>query len=282
MELKYGLFKSRILEEGRYSSRFTNSGTIQLHLEKICKAWRKYLEFHIARTSTLFNKGELPWLNTERAIVGSLAASIIRAFPNSIVLEESRVVKPGRDASESAIKAKGWGRCDLWASIEDKGAGDFSFYLEAKKSYHLWNVHNLQDFLLGWYGIGKMFRDYLKSHPQTLTQRSPYQKKRRHPHYVLGMLVAPLKKTESNYEEIREILKRVFEETHCLPTAEAKADWKRRHMARYPTVAIIITDPARRSPGFIASFTVLGASRDLVAKTAKSAGRLNGRAASLP
>lgn len=267
MELEYQSFKSDVPGDGRYRSRFAEPEIIQSRLAKICEAWETYLKFHIDRTEILFNKPELPWLNTERAIVSTLSSSIARAFPNSIVMEECRVAKPGRGGNSSAIKSKDWGRCDLWASINDK-AGDFSFYLEAKKSFHDWNVHNLGDFLLGKYGIGKMFRDYLKSHPQRLTQRSPYhQVHRRHPHYILGMLVTPLQKTESNYQEIRKILKCVFEDTHDLPTAEEKADWKRRHMARYPTVGMIVTDSAHRKPGFIASFTVLGATRGLVAKT---------------
>lgn len=274
MDLEYQIFKSDFEEDGRYRSRFAKPAVIQSHLKNICLAWKNYLQFHVARTANLFKESELPWLNTERAIVSSLAASIVRAFPNSVILEECRVVKPGRDGNLAALKSKDWGRCDLWTSIEDSAAGDFSFYLEAKKSFHCWNADNLRDFLLGWYGLGKLFRDYLKGHPQTLTQRSPYQEARRHPHYVIGMLVTPLEKTESDYGDIHKILKDVFEKTHDLPTAETMAEWKRRHMARYPTVAMTVTDSAHRQPGFIASFTVLGASRELVAKYGKKMKRV--------
>lgn len=272
MKFKTRIFKSEIRPEGRFGPRFADSEAIQSHMEQICLAWAKYLQSYVERTAEMFKQPELPWLNTERAVVSTLAASITRAFPGSIVMEESRVTKPGRQLRSLATKSKDWGRCDLWTSIKNKNAGDFNFYLEAKISPHICDTGNLQEQLVGWYGISRMFRDYMKSHREKLTQRTPYRTGRKHPHYIIGMLLTRLEANENNVDEIEEILRETFSKPRVLEmgreTAETSAPTKQRRMARYPTVAMTVVDPAGKNKGFVVSFTVLGASRGLTTQTA--------------
>jgi hypothetical protein len=104
----------------------------------------------------------------------------------------------------------------------------------------------------------------MKSNPKSLTQRSAYRndKERKHEHFIIGLLVTPLSPGEGDIEEIKKILGRVFENSHKLyvRAEETGADFRndRRHIARYPTVALILLDRNGVHPGAIASFTVLG------------------------
>jgi hypothetical protein len=227
----------------------------------------------------LFGKPELPWMNTERAIVSTLSSSITRKYPKSIVLEELRVIKPGRSQVELAKKAKDWGRCDLWVAIDaDKIADDkielFNFYLEVKVSPHRWNTDSLEDHLRSWYGLSKIFRDYMKSHPETRTQRSPYSKVRKHDHYIIGMYLTRLDFKEEEISDIEAILKDIFEKTQRLDLGKNANDAdgirKRRRMARYPTVALILNEENGIDPGFLAIFTVLGATNKLTTQNRHS------------
>ena len=269
MKLEHGVYQSkRSLKEG-YPSRFWNPESIQLCLERLCETWVEYLEHYTERAYELFQKPECPWVSTERAIVSTLAAAIMRKMRDAIVIEESRVLKPGNTASDR-------GRCDLWASVPTLTSDIplFNFYLEAKKSRQPKSSEALEKHLLSEYGISKLFRDFMKGDPNRLTQRSAYRndKERKHEHYVVGLLVTPLAPGKADIKEIKEILERVFEKLHKLYVqpekkgARFRDDW--RHMARYPTVALILSDPNGVHPGMIASFTVLGSTNSLSASGA--------------
>jgi len=275
MKLNPKIFKSKEPQDVSYASRFANHEEIQIHLEHICEAWAIYLQLYVQRTGEieLFGKPELPWMNTERAIVSTLSSSITRKYPNSIVLEELRVTKPGRNQVDIAKKAKDWGRCDLWVAIDaDKISADkiepFNFYLEVKVSpKKSWNTDNLEEHLRSWYDLSKIFRDYMKSHPKTLTQRSPYRKVRKHDHYIIGMYLTRLEFKKEEIYDIEASLKDIFEKTQVLDLGENANDAngikKKRRMARYPTVALILNEDSGKEPGFLAVFTVLGATNKL-------------------
>jgi len=275
MKLNWKIFKSNVPQAGSHAPRFANHEVIQLHLEQICKAWAKYLQQYVQRTGEkeLFGKPELPWMNTERAIVSSLSSSIIRKYPDSIVLEESRVPKPGRSQDVLAKKARDWGRCDLWVAIGKDKTGPFNFYLEAKVSPHNWNTANLKEHLSS-YGLSKIFRDYMKSHPATLAQRSPYRKQRKHEHYIIGMYLTRLEFKKEEVSDVKETLQEIFGKIQRLDVGgnanNSDRIIKQRQMARYPTVALILNDESGINPGFVASFTVLGATKKLTTQNRHS------------
>jgi hypothetical protein len=273
MKLEYDFYMSEPSLIERYAPRFSNPESVQLCLKVLCKTWVGYLQHYTERAYELFGRSECPWESTERAIVSTLAAAIMRKLPGSIVIEESRVLKPGKERDQSAKKPNDLGRCDLWASVP-KLTSDvpyFNFYLEAKKSLRPKNAKGLEEHLLSKYGISKLFRDFMKGHPRRLTQRSAYRndKERKHEHYIVGLLVTPLAPGVGDFKEMKKILGRVFENSHKLyvRTDEAGADFRndRRHMARYPTVALILFDPNGGRPGMIASFTVMGSTNSLSA-----------------
>lgn len=276
MKLEPHFYQSEPSNDERYAPRFWNPESIQLCLKILCNAWFEYLQHYTERTYELFQKPECPWESTERAIVSTLAAAIMRNLPGSIVIEESRVIKPGEKMVEGAKKTSDRGRCDLWASVPKLKSNFpfFNFYLEAKRSLRPKSSKALEKHLLSKYGISKLFRDVMKSNPKTLTQRSAYRndKGRKHEHYIIGLLVTPLAPGHRDIEKIKEILKRVFESTNKLyvRTKETRTDLHddRRHMARYPTVALILFDPKDERPGMIASFTVLGSTNSLSASGA--------------
>jgi len=171
-----------------------------------------------------------------------------------------------------ARKATGWGRCDLWVAIEtDKidaaKAEPFNFYLEVKVSpKKSWNIDNLEKHLRR-SGLRKIFRDYIKRHPETLTQRSPYGKVRKHDHYIIGMYLMRLDFKKEEISGIKSILKDIYEKTQNIYLGknanEADRIKKKRRMARYPTVALIHNEDSGKEPGFLAVFTVLGATNKL-------------------
>jgi hypothetical protein len=259
-----------------YAPRFSNPKSVQNCLNILCETWVEYLQHYTERAYELFKTSEYPWESTERAIVSTLAAAIMRKLHGSIVIEESRVIKPGEKMVEGAKKTSDRGRCDLWASVPSltPDVPLFNFYLEAKKSLRPKSSKALDTHLLSKYGISKLFRDFMKSNPKSLTQRSAYRndKGRKHEHYIIGLLVTPIAPGERDINKIKEILKRVFESSHKLyvRTEETRTDFHndRRHMARYPTVALILFGPNGERPGMIASFTVLGSTNSLSASGA--------------
>ena len=268
MKLVYEFYESKPSPKPRYAFRFSNSESVQDCLKILCETWVEYLQHYTERAHDLFHRSECPWESTERAIVSTLAAAIMRKFPGAIVIEESRVLKPGKMTEQNANKASDRGRCDLWASVPElrPDVPLFNFYLEAKKSLKPKIIKGLEKHLLSKYGISKLFRDFMKSSPESLTQRGPYRndKERKHEHYNIGLLVTPLAAGEKDIKEIKSILEHVFENLRALYVGTAKTD--RRHMARYPTVALILSDPNGERPGMIASFTVLASTNSLAAK----------------
>jgi hypothetical protein len=276
MKLENDFYQSKPSRIERYAPRFSNPKSIQLCLKILCKTWVEYLQLYTERTHGLFERSECPWESTERAIVSTLAAAIMRKLPGSIVIEESRVLKPGKNAEQSADKASDRGRCDLWASVPEltPDVPLFNFYLEAKKSLRPKSSKALEKHLLSKYGISKLFRDLMKSNPKSLTQRSAYRNDqgRKHEHYIIGLLVTPLAPVGGDVEEIKRIMERVFESRHKLYVRTKKTGAgfldDQRHMARYPTVALILFDPNGEHPGAIASFTVLGSTNSLSARGA--------------
>lgn len=276
MELKYDFYESEPSTRERYPSRFANPQSIQACLRTIGEAWAAYLNHYTERTSKLFHKSECPWTSTERAIVSTISAAIMRKMPDSIVIEESRVPKLGKTSEPGSKQTSGRGRYDLWASVPNltPDVPFFNFYLEAKKSLRPKNAKSLEKHLSGGYGISKLFRDLVKRSPEVLTQRSAYRndKNRKHEHYVIGLLVTPLAPAEGDIEKIKMTLKSVFEKLQKIDLRAKKAGISfrndSRHMARYPTVAVILVDREGKQPGTIASFTVLGSTNALSASGA--------------
>lgn len=279
MKLEHDFYLSEPSTIKGYPPRFANQRSVQRCLKTLCTSWVEYLQHYTDRTYVLFGGSECPWDSTERGIVSALAAAIMRNLPGSIVVEESRVLKPGKERDQRAKKPNDRGQCDLWASIP-KLASDvpsFNFYLEAKKSLKPKSINGLGTHLLSKYGISKLFRDFKKGHRKRLTDRSPYRndKKRKHEHYTIGLLITPLAPKERDINGIKETLGRVFENSHKLfvRPEETGSDFRndRRHIARYPTVALILLDPRRKHSGMIASFTVLGSTNSLLASASKRA-----------
>ena len=274
MKLEHRIYVSKPSAIAGYGPRFANQRSIQCCLGKICKKWFEYLEHYAEQTQDLFGKSECPWKEMEPAIVSTLAAAIMRKLPDSIVIEELRVVKPGKERKQSAKNKNDIGRCDLWASIP-RLVSDISlnFYLEAKKSYRPKNSKELEKHLSSKNGISKVFRDFMKGHRKRLTDRSPYRndKDRKHDHYFIGLLVTPLAPEMRDIDEIKEILEHIFEKRRNIYVQKEKTGEgyrnDRRRMARYPTVALIFLGP-NGEPGMIASFTVLGSTNSLSASGA--------------
>jgi hypothetical protein len=270
------IYQSKKAQDGEYGPHFNDQELIQTSLENLCKAWARYLQGHIEQTGRLFGEPAFPWLDNERAIVSTLSAAIVRGFRKSLVLEECRLKKPGRYSSQESNKSSDAGRCDLWASIPENEASciPFSFYLEAKKSVTPKTSLTLSDYLNTDRGISRLFNDYLKSNPGKIRKRSPYQslKDRIHPHYVIGMLVMPLKRTKSDlkdaalFAKIDDALSNVFEKGHAVKikgSSEGSESERRRRLGRYPTVALILA-PENDQTGMIATFTVFGATKEFL------------------
>ncbi len=271
MRIKPHIFKSTIPPDGPHGPHFARSKRIQKQLETICLHWSEYLCTYIETTSPLFGNPEIPWQNTERAIISTLAASIIRNSPGSIALEEARVAKPGQKQNDAANKAGNSGRCDLWINIPCEKSKAFTFYLEAKKVKRGKSAAGLLHFLHGRNGVSRIFRDYMKYHPGVLTKRSASQPKRDHSHYVIGMYVIPVDKAVTDFKEIEKVLHKAFETRRELKmgsSSRQSAKSKYRNMKRYPTVALCVIGDSLtdKQDGFIATFTILGATRDLWTK----------------
>jgi hypothetical protein len=255
------VFKSAVpLDTGR-PSHFVAPEVIQAALKNVCDAWVNYLQDYVDQTNNLFGKPVLPWKGTERAMVSSLAASVTRSFPNSLVVEEGRVT---RRVSK--------GRSDLWASIPrpTRAANRFSFYLEAKKSGRSIRTKALLAFLRSPMGVSLLYGDYGKSHRHPLSKLSPYARlrNREHQHYVICMLVTRLKAAPTDIPEITAILHQVFENKQLITlrnSGEGKLQKRRRGLERLPTVAVVVL-PDDGQSGMIASFTAFGSTSELLTK----------------
>ena len=246
-----------------YPSFFQNSDEIQACIKTICEKWRSYLEEYVKQTDLVFKTGsELPWENTERAIVSTLAASIIRSFDGSVLMEELSVDKNGNQ-----------GRCDLWASIPslNNRKTPFSFYLEAKKSSRKTGVRNASAYLKSDRGVSRVVNDYVKGNPARITKLSSYRKERerQHEHYVIGMLIIRLMQVEGIELNIGETLRGAFETRLSIALKRKRTEdvsIRKRRMGRFPTVAMAIFPDDKRRPGMLASFTVFGSTDSLMRK----------------
>jgi hypothetical protein len=258
------IFKSAVPVDTSHPSHFVAPEMIQSSLKKVCLAWVDYLQDFVDQTTKLFEAPELPWLCNERAMVSSLAAAIIRHFPNSIVVEECRVPR---------VRKAPWGRCDLWASIPDRShaGGRFNFYLEAKKSNFEITPDTLLDFLKSRWGMGRLIRTYTKNHAKPRSRLSAYidLTGRVHEHYVIGMLVTRLTAGKNVSATVRRNLHQFFENRQTI-----EVRWKRingvitrgkRNLGRFPT-AVVAVLPDDGNPGMLAIFTVFGSTRELLVK----------------
>jgi len=278
MKFEKHIFKSTPANNENFGPHFLKQEAIQSSLEEICNAWATHLRSHIEQTKNLPKGSMLPWEDNERAIVSTLSAAIIRKFPQSLVLEECRVKKPGRNSKQESGKSSDSGRCDLWAFIPELKVASkpVSFYLEAKRSRTSKTTNNLQDYLRTDRGISRLFNDYLKSNPGKIRKLSPYHNlnDREHPHYVIGMLVMPFERCSNDpkgddlYAKFDGILRDVFEKGHAIKVkgnGEGTESERHRRLGRFPTVALIFGSQDDRN-GMIATFTVFGATRDLLTK----------------
>ena len=259
------VFKSAIPVDTRRPSHFLAPEEIQSSLKKVCDAWVIYLQDYINQTAKLFETPEHPWALAERPMVSSLAAAITRQFENSLAVEECQVPKAG--------KAKR-GNCDLWVSIPDRSHDGrrFNFYLEAKKS-RLITPDELSEFLRSREGLSRLLRDFKKGKKRK-SPLSPYANlpKRKHEHYVIGMLVMPLKAEKKDSATVKGILQEFFQNGQKIQLRWKGSKKVKRDLGRLPTVAVAVlpeddaTLPAEDQPGMLAIFTVLGSSSELLAK----------------
>lgn len=271
----YVIWHSTSAEGEKYGPRFKNQSEIQNCLTEVSKAWLTYLEDYVTGTGELFKKPEIPWDRNEQVIVSTLAGAISRCFRESLVIEEFPVSKPSNQRLE---KKTDRGRCDLWASIPELKVGNqqFSFYLEAKKAITAKTPPMASAYLKTDRGIGRIFRDYLKSvagKSGKIRTLSPYrnlENRKKLNHFVVGMLVTPLKLRVPNSEdefplgEILEILKDNFDGRVKLKgISEGEGAIRARRLKRHPSVVLIVF-PTNRSTGMIASFTVLAATREFL------------------
>jgi len=281
MTFEYRIFNSKEAEAGKTGPHFREQGSIQAALEEICNAWATYLGSYVEQTKELFGQSERPWEDTERPVVSTLSTAIARGFPMSLTLEECGVEKPGRSSNPKSSKSTDFGLCDLWAFIPElkTATKSFSFYLEAKESKAPKTIDGLLGYLSTDRGVSRLLNDYLKASPGKIRKRSPYSELngRLHPHYVVGMLVMELDQRENDqptadvFARIDGVLRGVFEKGHQVKvkSSSAGAESERyRRLGRYPTTALILA-PFGEETGMIATFTVFGATKDLLANRNK-------------
>jgi hypothetical protein len=184
-----------------------------------------------------------------------------------LVIEERDVVKTGNK--------NGNGRCDLWATIPELyvASNQFSFYLEAKRSQSPKTTGTLHHYLNTDRGVSRLFNDYLKTTSGKIQKLSPYRslKDRKHPHYVIGLLVMPLERNPKDpsdvscYPGVDAILRDVFDHWHTIKTERSGIHERKRRLGRFPTTALIL-EPQNGHTGMIAVFTVIGATQELLNK----------------
>lgn len=264
VKLESKFFESMPAEPGSIGPRFKTQTAIQTSIKAICEKWTDYLKRYVEQTENLFAKAELPWMDTERAAVSTLSASISQSFKDSLVLEECRVPKPATSS--------GKGRCDLWAFIPELRVSKtrLAFYLEAKKTSAR-NDDVLVNVLKGKLGISKLFRDYSKVKPggQRLTHRVPYSKLRGREcdYYSIGLLIVELGLEIRRTDKVHDALQETFEGK--LPfkmkpiVAKGTPKTKSRRLNRFPTVALIVIPDDPNRNGMVAIFMVTGSTHKL-------------------
>lgn len=253
------VFKSAVPDDMRHPSYFRAPKKIQSSLEKVCDAWGSYLRDYVDQTAKLFKTPERPWTCAERPMISSLAAAITRQFENSLAVEECRVPKAG---------ISGRGSCDLWVSIPDRShaGGRFNFYLEAKKSKSERAPDEMSAFLGSRWGVSRLIRDFKKKKKRK-SPLSPYTNlpDRKHQHYVIGMLVTPLKAGKNDSPTIERTLREFFQNGQTIQLSWKGKKKVKRDLGRWPCVAVAFL-PDDGQSGMLAIFTALGSSRELLAE----------------
>jgi len=275
MILQSSIFKSAPHSDPEYGPWFKGHSSIQSSLAAICQSWATYLKAYAKETERLFGEPELPWMLKEGPVVSTLLASISRRYRNSVSVLELPVKKRGL---VKAGNRTGHGLCDAWISVPElrKFGGDFNLYLEAKILRELNSTQRLRGHLSGKYGIDKLFCDYQTSSGKRIRLTSPYTRKsgRVHDHFVVGLMVVPIHAASADLPAIKKQLAEVFGQRKRIQVRNANARVTRR-LPQFPTVALILVDQDGRHPGMIASFTVLGSTSELLAKSALATDSLN-------
>lgn len=241
-------YKSKILSSpSNKNSRFKNFDRITEQLENIGSNWADYLKQHLLVTEKLFGEPELPWNKNERVIVSTLAASIMRSNENALIAEELPVEK-----QSSLINGA---RCDLWAHIPSKNTEEFfNFYMEAKKLRKEIPIEKIQEILEGDLGIERMFLDNAKSRDGIINLKSAYTKERKHPHYVIGMIVIPMH-GEIGSNNIEKIFSDVYCQSHRIQEST-------RNMKKFPSIGIYLSEKKGNevTSSMFASLSIIGRS----------------------
>lgn len=234
------IFVSEKPSTSKIPYRFEDHDELQKKLTDICNNWNDYLKLYFENSQLLF-ENKMPWEQNERSVVSTLAASIARSSKRALITEEMPVPKPAKEVNGVEIKKTDKGRCDLWVvDLASKNNSPFCFFLEAKfaKPKH---IDDIENFITS-KGIGRIFRDYLKSlNGEKLTQKSPY--KFQVHHYIVSMLTVPFfseNNSDKDLTKIKDALKNVFnkDDSHPIKT-KGKSD-KSRKLFRFPTVALIV------------------------------------------
>jgi len=259
------IFRSDAPEIFTHKTRFKDHNQLQEKLVDICNNWFKYLRLYHDNSHLLFNN-KMPWMQNERVLVSTLAASIARSYPQALIMEELPVIKPAklRKEEESTVskgKKGDNGRCDLWVTnlkVKPEENEPLCIFIEAKKFRSPKQVDTIEK-LVSEKGIGRVFRDYAKCLTgNRITQRSPHKSPSHH--YVISMLTVPFICDENSAEDIKKIedsLRNIFngKKAHKI-TTEDKIE-KAKFLHRFPTVALIVK-PSFEYSGMLTIFTVLG------------------------
>lgn len=216
----------------------------QKNLLKLAKDWHVYLQKFLETTGHLFGASELPWLQNERVLVSSLAASIVSQNPMAIIAEEIPVTKLAGSSNK--------GRCDLWAHIPSTRGDSFNFYMEVKRC-KLTKTDDISAKLRGRGGISRMLDDYAKSRGGgNIDQRSPYVRNDRpHDHCVIGMICIPL--TGFDRQKIGAVKQQFCDSYKCIYET---ANNKGRKIQRYPSMGFVFASAS--GDAMLVGMTVLG------------------------
>lgn len=259
------IFRSDAPEIFNHKNRFNDHNQLQEKLVDICNNWYKYLRLYHDNSHLLFNN-KMPWMQNERVLVSTLAASIARSYPQALIMEELPVVKPAKPRKEeespvSKGKKGDNGRCDLWVTnlmVKSEDQEPLCIFLEAKKFRSPKQADTIEK-LVREKGIGRVFRDYAKCLTgNKITQRS--QHKSPSHHYVISMLTVPFICDENSAEDlikIEESLHNIFNGKKAQKIITEDKQEKARLLHRFPTVALIVK-PSLEYSGMLTIFTVLG------------------------
>ncbi len=244
-------FQSKILlSPDKPKLRIENFKWLSEQLEVMGNNWLEYIKQHVSVTNKLFaGKPEYPWSKNERVAVSSLAASIMRSNKNALIVEELPVHK-----ASAKIEAA---RCDLWAHIpKEENDEHFSFYLEGKRFRKEQTIDSIEKELRGKGGIIRMFQDNAKARDGQISLRSTYTNDRKHPHYIVGMIIAPMQgEFASQNNSIDNIFSDVYGSLHTIQNVK-------RDMSKFPSVGIYLGQSTKSGNEALmfASFSIIGRS----------------------